>query len=98
MTNINYKRANPGKDDALDKKIDETNEQLNSNLKLHGFQCKTYGKSKFSSTISFACDECNLPLQLYGENYIETYTDGKVNVLRALCDLHADEFELEVQL
>ncbi len=43
------------------------------------------------------CDECCLPIHLYGENFIETYTDGKVNTLRVLCDLHAEEFySLEV--
>ncbi len=39
----------------------------------------------------FVCDECARPLHLYGENFIESYTNGKVNVLRCLCDLHADE-------
>ncbi len=37
------------------------------------------------------CDECAAPLHLYGENFIETYTKGKVNILRCLCDIHADE-------
>ncbi len=37
------------------------------------------------------CDECARPLHLYGENFVETYTGGKVNVLRCLCDLHAEE-------
>ncbi len=37
------------------------------------------------------CDECASPLRLYGENFIETYTNDKANVLRCLCDLHADE-------
>jgi hypothetical protein len=80
--------------DAHNKKSNETNQLPNSNLKGCDFQYKTYGQSKLSHTISFACDECSLPLQLYGENYIETYTDGKVNVLRVLCDLHAEETEV----
>ncbi len=40
------------------------------------------------------CDECAAPLHLYGENFIETYTDGRVNILRCLCDIHADELEV----
>ncbi len=77
--------------DAHNKKSDETNQLPNSNLNVSGFQSKTYGQSKLSHTTTFACDECALPLHLYGENYIETYTNGKVNILRALCDLHAEE-------
>ena len=42
----------------------------------------------------FVCDECCRPLHLYGENFIETYTNGKVNTLRCLCDIHADEMEV----
>jgi len=41
------------------------------------------------------CDECAVPLLLYGENFIESYKAGKANVLRCLCDLHAAEL-LEV--
>lgn len=41
------------------------------------------------------CDECCLPLSLYGENFIESYDEGRANALRCLCDLHAEEFELE---
>jgi hypothetical protein len=77
--------------DAHNNKSDETNQQTYLNLNVSGFQSKTFGQSKLSQTTAFACDECSLPLQLYGENYIETYTDGKVNVLRVLCDLHAEE-------
>ena len=44
----------------------------------------------------FVCDECSAPLHLYGANFIETYTNGKVNILRCLCDLHAQELGLEV--
>lgn len=44
-------------------------------------------------TPAFVCDECARPLHLYGENFIETYTNGKANILRCLCDLHADEME-----
>ncbi len=45
---------------------------------------------------AFVCDDCCLPLHLYGANFIETYSGGKVNILRCLCDTHAEEFELEV--
>ncbi len=44
---------------------------------------------------AFVCDECARPLHLYGENFVETYTNGKANVLRCLCDLHADEMEVK---
>jgi hypothetical protein len=44
--------------------------------------------------LAFVCDECARPLHLYGENFIETYTNGNVNVLRCLCDLHAAELEV----
>ncbi len=94
MTNTNKNAPIPARNDALTKKSDEPNQQLNLNLKVCDFQYKTCAQSKLSHTISFACDECSLPLQLYGENYIETYTAGKVNVLRALCDLHAEETEV----
>ncbi len=47
---------------------------------------------------AFVCDECARPLHLYGENFIETYINGEANILRCLCDLHADEFELEVNV
>jgi hypothetical protein len=43
-----------------------------------------------------ACDECCLPLHLYGENYIESYANGRAPLFKALCDAHASEF-LEVQ-
>ena len=38
------------------------------------------------------CDECSVPLWLYGENFFETYTNGTANILRCLCDLCAAEF------
>ena len=41
------------------------------------------------------CDECSLPLKIYGENYIESYINGRANLLRCLCDLHAAELDLE---
>jgi hypothetical protein len=85
--------------DAHNKKSDEPNQLPNSNLKGCDFQYKTLGQSKLSHTLSFACDECSLPLQIYGENYIETYTDGQANPLRCFCNTHAEEFGfLEVQL
>jgi hypothetical protein len=40
---------------------------------------------------SSVCDECCLPMRLYGENFIESYTNGHANTLRCLCDLHAAE-------
>ncbi len=40
------------------------------------------------------CDECAAPLHLYGEHFIDSYTNGQANVLRCLCDLHSDEFGL----
>ena len=43
---------------------------------------------------AFVCDECARPLQLYGANFIESYSNGRVNILRCLCDLHADEMEV----
>ena len=46
---------------------------------------------------AFVCDECARPLNLYGENFIETYTNGKANILRCLCDLHADEMEVNAR-
>jgi len=51
-------------------------------------------ESPFLETMAFVCDECSRPLHLYGENFIETYTGGKANILRCLCDLHADEMEV----
>jgi hypothetical protein len=42
------------------------------------------------------CDECCAPLWLAGANFIESHTNGRANVMRALCDLHAEEFGLEV--
>ncbi len=50
--------------------------------------------SRLPERKAFVCDECARPLHLYGENFIETYTNGKANVLRCLCDLHADEMEV----
>jgi hypothetical protein len=46
---------------------------------------------------NFVCDVCALPLSLYGANFIETYSNGRVNILRCLCDLHADEMEVNAQ-
>jgi hypothetical protein len=37
------------------------------------------------------CDECCLPLYLFGENFIESYTNGRANLLQCLCDTHAAE-------
>lgn len=38
------------------------------------------------------CDECCLPLYLYGVNYIESHSNGRSYLLKCLCDSHADEF------
>jgi RNase P subunit RPR2 len=38
------------------------------------------------------CDECAAPLWLYGENFIESYSNGYADTLRCLCDMHAEEF------
>ncbi len=40
------------------------------------------------------CDECSAPLHLYGEHFIDSYTNGYANTLRCLCDVHNEEFEL----
>jgi hypothetical protein len=45
----------------------------------------------FFNVMQIPCDECALPLSLYGSNFIESYTAGQANVLRALCDRHAAE-------
>jgi uncharacterized protein with PIN domain len=42
------------------------------------------------------CDECAAPLHLYGEHFIDSYTNGRANILRCLCDLHTEELGLEV--
>ncbi len=54
---------------------------------------KTNTRSDFSA---FVCDECCVPLHLGGENFIESYANGRANILRCLCDSHAEEFGLEV--
>ncbi len=46
--------------------------------------------------MSLFCDECCLPLWLYGANFIESYSNGYANTLKCLCDLHAEELGLEV--
>ncbi len=46
----------------------------------------------FFEMTSFVCDECCLPLWLYGANFIESYTIGRANILRCLCDNHAEAF------
>ncbi len=52
----------------------------------------TSNQNKFQFNLnSFVCDECCLPMRLYGENFIESYTNGHANTLRCLCDLHAAE-------
>lgn len=62
--------------------------------KLNGFSTFNFIKEPLdlqSEFFDFCCDECARPLHLYGENFIETYTNGKANALRCLCDLCADE-------
>jgi hypothetical protein len=43
------------------------------------------------------CDECCLPLHLYGRDFIESYIDEQAELLPSLCDLHLSELELEVK-
>jgi hypothetical protein len=38
------------------------------------------------------CDECCLPLYLYGENFVEARSNGRSYLRKALCDSHAAEF------
>jgi hypothetical protein len=65
----------------------------NNNTKATEFQYKTRGLSKLShTTTKFVCDECSLPLRLYGENHIKSCAGGQSNILRTLCDSHAVEF------
>jgi hypothetical protein len=57
----------------------------------------TFGGQNEGAPCSFigmrlACDECCLPLHLYGENYVESYANGRATLHKALCDSHADEF------
>lgn len=42
--------------------------------------------------MNLGCDECCVPLLLGGENYIESYRNGRANPLKCLCDTHAEEF------
>ncbi len=44
--------------------------------------------------LSLVCDECAVPLNLYGENFFESYCNGRANILKCLCDLHAAELEV----
>lgn len=85
--------------DDLNKELINKNtmEHLNNNNKNAKFQLKLIKKpksSKLSTTSfrSFVCDECAAPLSLYGANFIESYSKGSANVLRCLCDLHAEAF------
>lgn len=41
--------------------------------------------------IHFVCDECCLPVSLYGENIILTVKNDKL-ITHIFCDLHAEEF------
>jgi hypothetical protein len=43
---------------------------------------------------TFICDECALPLRLYGEAFIESCGNGRGGILRSLCDSHAAESEV----
>ncbi len=82
--------------------------QINSTLLLRIFQsfplkqktAKSENRKSRQPLFEFAgqrivCDECAAPLHLYGENFIESYINGRANVLRCLCDLHADELEVK---
>ncbi len=53
-------------------------------------------QQKTAQTVNFkfrglrlVCDECALPLHLYGENFFDSYNNGRANILRVLCDLCA---------
>jgi len=57
----------------------------------------TSNQNKFQFNLTaFVCDECALPLRLYGANFIENYSYGHANTLRCLCDLHADEMGVQL--
>ncbi len=43
------------------------------------------------------CDVCERPLHIYGENFIDAYTNGKAVVRRCLCNDHAAELRGEVE-
>ncbi len=61
------------------------------------FDDQSAGVPTFRFTgVPLACDECALPLYLYGENYVESHTGGRAYLRKALCNSHAAEF-LEVQ-
>ncbi len=60
--------------------------------KSKGFDGFNYAENTLKMQV--VCDECAVPLQLYGQNFIESYTVGKANLLRCLCDIHADEMEV----
>ncbi len=51
------------------------------------FENSTIGKLN----IQFVCDECCLPISLYGENIILS-ADKDEFVTHIFCDLHAEEF------
>ncbi len=75
----------------------ETN--LNTQLTMENYKSKQFQTQPESRHLPFrlqrlVCDECARPLYLYGENFIDSYTDGRANVLRCLCDIHADEMEV----
>ncbi len=62
-------------------------ENLNNTEIKQSFSASDEGNLK----IQFVCDECCLPLSLYGENVIlSVYNDEFITHL--FCDLHADEF------
>ncbi len=86
--------------DGSNKNLTDNLTMRNSTLNPNQFQLEITVNIKCKSRpvyrgFNFVCDECARPLHLYGENFIETYTNGKVNVLRCLCDLHADEMEVK---
>jgi hypothetical protein len=74
----------------------------NNNTTQRKFQIKPRGIPETATNLfqfdgtSLFCDECSLPLWLYGANFIESYSNGYANTLRCLCDLHAEELVLEV--
>lgn len=99
--NKNEKATISVKDCGSNNYLTEKLTMRNSNTDQNIFQFNSTPERKtfvlpelpFIKMNAFVCDECAMPLSLYGENFVETYTDYGVNPLRCLCDLHAAEFE-----
>ncbi len=53
---------------------------------------ESFSMSNITTTLKeIQIDFCFAPLRLYGENFIDSYTSGEANILRCLCDTHAEE-------